>query len=52
VFIREGINQKFNGKKIKIKNELVQFKDKLKIVDGSKTENRLVIIFNFLKILS
>ena len=51
MFIREGISQKFNGKNKKISNDLNQFNDKLKIVDeGSKTEKRLVIIFNFLKI--
>ena len=45
--IREGKNQNEYGIIINPINVLIQFKDKLKIVvDGSKTENKLVIIFN------
>jgi hypothetical protein len=46
IFIREGKNQKIIGKKKIPKNELNQFKDKLKIlVEGSKIENKFIIIF-------
>ncbi|MGI4667870.1 hypothetical protein ACR2YZ_28855 [Klebsiella pneumoniae] len=46
-FNRVGTNQKIRGNIIKIINVLNQLIDKLKIVvDGSKTENKLVIIFN------
>ncbi|MGI4646455.1 hypothetical protein ACR2XX_27425, partial [Klebsiella pneumoniae] len=44
---RVGTSQKVKGNIIKIKKVLIQLIDKLKIVvEGSKTENRLVIIFN------
>lgn len=45
--IRDGKNQKIIGKNKIPKNELIQFKDKLKIfVEGSKIEKRFIIIFN------
>lgn len=45
--IREGSIQKEYGIIIKPIKVLIQFKDKLKIVvEGSKTENKFVIIFN------
>lgn len=45
--IREGRNQKEMGIIIKPINVLNQFKEKLKIeAEGSKTENKLVIIFS------
>ena len=34
--------------KRKISNVLIQFKVELKLVDGSKEENRLAIIFNLI----
>lgn len=47
IWCREGISQNIGGIKIKPKKVLIQFKDKLKMLDeGSNTENRLVIIFN------
>lgn len=47
MWYREGINQKEHGINNKPKNVLSQFNDNLKIVvEGSKTENKLVIIFN------
>jgi len=49
---RDGINQKVTGI-IKIpKMVLIQLKDELKLVDGSKDENKLVIIFSWLKVFS
>lgn len=46
IFNREGRNQKIIGKNKIPKKELIQFKDKLKIlVDGSKIENKFIIIF-------
>lgn len=41
---REGINQKEYGIKSKMINDLVQFKENM-IVEGSKEENKFVIIF-------
>lgn len=47
IVYREGINQYTEGINKIPKKVLIQFKDKLKILDeGSKTENKLVIIFN------
>lgn len=47
IWYREGINQKEQGIKSNPIKVLNQFKDKLKIVvEGSKTENKFVIIFN------
>jgi hypothetical protein len=47
ILIREGINQYEYGININPINVLNQFNEKLKIVvEGSKTENKLVIIFN------
>jgi len=46
IFNREGKNQKIIGNNKIPKSELIQFKDKLKIlVEGSKIENRFIIIF-------
>lgn len=46
IFIREGKNQNIIGKKRIPRNDLNQFKDKLKIlVEGSKIENKFIIIF-------
>jgi hypothetical protein len=43
---REGINQYIDGIINRPKNVLIQFRDMLKmVVEGSKTENKLVIIF-------
>lgn len=44
--IREGINQNIVGKNISPNKDLIQFKDKLVLVDGSNVENKFVIIFN------
>lgn len=45
---RDGINQYWNGK-IKIINLiLIQFIDNFILVEGSKIENKFVIIFNFI----
>lgn len=50
IFIREGKNQNIIGKKRIPRNELSQFKDRLKIlVDGSKMENKFIIIFKLNK---
>lgn len=46
ILSRDGINQNTGGIKIKPINLLIQFNDKLKLVDGSKDENRFAIIFN------
>jgi hypothetical protein len=47
MWYRDGINQKEQGINNNPKNVLNQFNDKLKIVvEGSNTENKLVIIFN------
>lgn len=48
-FIRDGINQNIDGINISPKIDLIQFNDKFDLEDGSKIENKLVIIFNFLK---
>lgn len=45
---REGINQNWNGKIKIIKIILNQFIDSFILVEGSKIENRFVIIFNFI----
>lgn len=46
-FIRDGKNQKIIGKNMIPKNELNQFNGKLKrLVEGSKIENKFIIIFN------
>jgi hypothetical protein len=48
---REGITQKIMGKNKIPKNELNQFRDKLKIfVEGSKIENKFIIIFRLVLI--
>lgn len=45
---REGINQNWNGK-IKIINLILnQFNDNFILVEGSKIENKFIIIFNFI----
>jgi hypothetical protein len=50
IFNREGKNQNIIGKNKIPKNELNQFNDKLKIfVEGSKIENKFIIIFNLKK---
>lgn len=50
IFKREGKNQNIIGKNKIPKNELNQFNDKLKIfVDGSKIENKFIIIFKLKK---
>ena len=47
IFKRDGKNQNIIGKNKIPKKELNQFKDKLKIfVEGSKIENKFIIIFN------
>lgn len=47
---RDGKNQNTIGKNKIPKNELSQFKDKLKIVvEGSKIENKFIIIFKLKK---
>lgn len=44
--IREGKNQKIIGKNKRPIIVLIQFKEKLKmLVDGSKIENKFIIIF-------
>jgi hypothetical protein len=44
---REGRNQKIIGNINNPKNELIQFRERLKIlVEGSKIENKFIIIFN------
>lgn len=45
---REGINQNWNGKIKIIKLILSQFKENFILVDGSKIENRFIIIFIFI----
>jgi hypothetical protein len=46
IFKRDGINQNIIGKNKIPKNELIQLRDRLKIlVDGSKIENKFIIIF-------
>lgn len=44
--IREGTNQNIVGRNIRPSIDLNQFKDKLVLVEGSKVENRFVIIFS------
>lgn len=44
---RDGINQNWKGKIIKIRNILSQLSDKYIDEEGSKIEKRFVIIFNF-----
>lgn len=44
--IREGMNQNIAGKNISPNIVLNQFKERFILVDGSKVENRFVIIFN------
>lgn len=52
IWYREGINQKEHGINNKPKKVLNQFRESLKIVvEGSKTENKFVIIFNLMKLL-
>jgi len=46
---REGINQNWNGSKNKKINILIQLKDIEKEVEGSKIENRFVIMFRVRK---
>lgn len=41
---REGSNQYWKGRKIKISTILSQFKENIVDVDGSKIENRFIII--------
>lgn len=50
VWNREGINQNRDGINKSPRNVLNQFIEVLKFVDGSKVENRFVIIFNLRKI--
>lgn len=45
---REGINQYWNGKIIIINIILSQFIENFILVEGSKIENKFVIIFNFI----
>jgi hypothetical protein len=48
--IREGKNQNIIGKNKIPSIVLIQFKEKLKIlVEGSKIENKFIIIFNLKK---
>jgi hypothetical protein len=50
--VREGVNQKIIGKNKIPKKALIQFNDKLKIlVEGSKIENKFIIIFKLKKFL-
>lgn len=46
IWSREGINQNIGGIIIIPINVLSQFNDKLKFVEGSKVENKFIIIFN------
>lgn len=46
MFNREGINQNIEGMTNNAIMLLSQFNEKLKLVLGSKEENRFVIIFN------
>jgi len=46
---REGINQNWNGSKNKKINILIQLRDIEKEVEGSKIENRFVIMFRVKK---
>lgn len=48
---REGISQNWNGKIKIIKPILSQFIDSLILVEGSKIENRFIIIFNFIYVV-
>lgn len=45
---REGINQYWNGKIRIISLILSQFIESLILVEGSKIENKFIIIFNFI----
>ena len=50
IFNREGKNQNIMGKNKIPKNELNQFNERLKMfVDGSKIENKFIIIFKLKK---
>lgn len=44
--IRDGINQNILGRNIRPNKTLIQFKERLVLVEGSKVENRFVIIFS------
>lgn len=46
IFLLETQNK--GVKKIKIKKELIQFIDKLKLDEGSNAENKFVIMFNLI----
>lgn len=46
MLIREGIIQNMEGMIIIPRIVLIQFMERFKDVDGSKVENKLVIIFN------
>lgn len=48
---REGISQNWNGNIKIIKPILSQFIDSLILVEGSKIENRFIIIFNFIYVV-
>lgn len=48
ILIREGINQNIGGIRKINKIDLNQFNLKLKFVEGSKDENKFIIIFNYL----
>lgn len=44
--IRDGINQNILGRNISPNKTLIQFNERFVLVEGSKVENRFVIIFN------
>lgn len=48
---REGINQNWNGKMKIIIIILSQFIDSFILVEGSKIENRFIIMFNFIYVI-
>lgn len=48
---REGISQNWNGKTKIIKPILSQFIDRFILVEGSKIENKFIIIFSFIYII-
>lgn len=53
ILYRDGINQYIGGIINNPIIDLIQFNEKLKILDvGSKTENKLVIIFNLLFLMN
>lgn len=49
IWNREGINQNIEGININPRNVLNQFNEEFRFVEGSKVENKFVIIFNLKK---